>query len=149
VQNKQKYLEAEKELEKTQSELDEKRKLLKSITSEDFLSKVAENCSAALSNGSKKGWAIGSAGKGSSSKEAIMEVISKDLSSLIRDAGLTEDEIHARELEELRAKGKDSEEAAIEKLSSLSQSSGQEETIEEWVEDADGKKTVKKSVFRI
>lgn len=131
--------------------MEEKRKLLKSVTSEAFLAKMAENIRAGGgSNNESRTWGRKSVGSTSSSAEAIVGVVSKDLQSLIGDAALSEDEKHAKELEELRSKGiEQDEEAAIAKLKALSERPASAEPAEEWVVDADGKKTVKKSVFRI
>lgn len=149
MQNKQKHNDLVNELEKTQLELEKRRKLLKSITSEEFLSQMAENC--ATTAGSNASSGILGRKPGSlrfRDKDAIVAVLSKDLGSLIGDSSLTEDEKQARQLEALRVQGKDQDVAIIEKLSALSQSSEEEDT-EQWVVDADGKTTVKKSVFRI
>ena len=86
-------------MERKEKELEEKRKLLKSITSEEFVSKLVENCTA-VEVGQSSSWGLKS--KKEDRNERLRSSLLSDLASLIGDAGLTEDEKNAREMEELR-----------------------------------------------
>ena len=137
-------------MERKEQELEEKRKLLKSITSEEFVSKLVENCTA-VEVGQSSSWGLKS--KKEDRNERLRSSLLSDLASLIGDAGLTEDEKNAREMEELRLKqgsqAEEDDDVAIARLSASSPKRSGElvGSREQLVEGPDGKKTIKKSVL--
>ena len=164
MQAKQDCRKIEKELKGTEDTLTENRQILKTIISEEYLSTIAKKCETALIANKTpmggSGWFGTSASTSGQRSHAdtervISQVLSKEFNNLIGNAALSDDEKDAKEIDDLQhsSSGGDSESAAIEKLSTLSENSGsQEQPVEEleWVVDANGKKIAsKKSVFVI
>jgi len=151
----------EQELKETDEKLEEKRLLLKTITTQSFQSTLADHCATKLTSPDSKdasssswGWSGCKSASISSNnrqdiKAALYTVLAHDLNALVGDAALSEDEKTAKDLQELQ-----DDDA---KLKALSESSESQKVVEQdanptkevWVEDADGKKIVKKSVFVI
>lgn len=163
VQAKQDTRKIEKELKGAEDTLTKNRQLLRTMTSEEYLSTIAKKCDAALTANetpmSRSGW-FGIASKTgpqsqTNTERVISRVLSNEVNTLVGDAALSDDEKDAKEIDELQhsSSGGDSESAAIEKLRTLSENSGsQEQPVQEleWVVDANGKKIAsKKSVFVI
>lgn len=162
VQGKSRQRELEQELKDTDEKLEEKRLLLKTITTESFQSTLADHCAAKIlgqdstkdaSSSSSWGWSSKNASSTISSnnsqyiKAALYTVLAHGLNTLVGDAALSEDEKNAKDLQELQ------DDTKLKALSESSESQEDEDpattTKEEWVEDANGKKIVKKSVFVI
>ena len=112
VQKQQQYRKLQEELLATEAQVDEKRQLLRSIASDEFLNQLANQCAEELAtrnSGAKWLRLVGSGGSTSSNSNStttvsiIHNVLRQNLSTIMGDVALTEDEINAKQLLQLTA----------------------------------------------
>ena len=154
----------EQELLHVQEQVDQKRKILRALTEESFLQNVSNQCAKELQNNNNKQskWSRGGSSSSSDGGQVaakVSSVLQQEFQKVIGDEGLTEDEQNAKKFKDLQEKSGSSSSSRTElerddKLSGLlaeqnTESEGEAEESVVLVEDGQGQKVVKKSVFRI
>lgn len=119
------------ELEEAREKLCQKQELLQSLTNEEFVQQMAQECAESVG---KSRWGLGRQQR-SDLAATMQSIIDRNLSQRIGDAGLTEEQKKERIVDALR----DAVQAAT----------GETAEAIEIMEDASGTKVVQKRVFSI
>jgi hypothetical protein len=123
----------EQKVKENEQELRDKQALLRSLTGEDFLTRVADQCAAQLASSSRSGGWFGPSNK-EKTAAMVLPILQKEIGAMIGDSALTEEEKKEKVVKELMQRASATAKVGVQV---------------EVTEGESGTKVVKKRVFSI